>query len=92
MTGKIENKAENMVNDMGNSSDIDKDSDYTAERTDTTLGMNNNNWTWIIIGVAAIAIVAIIWYYLVQISNTKVTNSRDTKNTRDDHFDDDFKE
>ena len=35
----------------------------------TVLGMTSNAWTWLIIGIAAIAIIAVIWYYSMQFSN-----------------------
>lgn len=43
---------------------------YTATRTaaeDTTLlGMNATTWTWLIMGIVGIAIVALVWYYSMQ--------------------------
>lgn len=41
---------------------------YTATRTNagtrtTFMGMTATAWTWLIIGIAAIAIVALVWYY-----------------------------
>ena len=45
------------------------DDDYTATRTATTtgdtnfLGMSTAAWTWLIIGIAGIIIVALVWYY-----------------------------
>lgn len=66
------------------SKDIKNGSEYTAERTDATImGMTENNWTWIIIGVSAIAIIAIIWYYVAKITTTNNDNH---------HFDEDDKE
>lgn len=49
---------------------------YTATRTATGnatfMGMNATAWTWLVIGIAAIAIVALVWYY-----STQVTSNRD---------------
>ena len=48
---------------------------YSATRTatdtneGTLLGMNSTAWTWIILGLAAIAIVALVWYYSTQFTN-----------------------
>ena len=46
-------------------------SNYTATRTATTnqtfMGMSSTAWTWLIIGIAGIAIVALVWYYGSQI-------------------------
>ena len=48
--------------------------------TDTTgnatfMGMDANMWTWLIVGVAAIAIIALIWYYTMQLRSSD--NHRD---------------
>ena len=46
---------------------------YVATRTATGdatfMGMNATAWTWLIIGIAAIAIVALVWYYSTQLTN-----------------------
>lgn len=46
---------------------------YTTSRVNTgdttVLGMNSNAWTWLIVGIAAIAIIALIWYYSMQFTN-----------------------
>lgn len=45
------------------------DGEYTTTRvtTDNTLmGMTSNTWTWLILGIAAIAIIALVWYYSMQ--------------------------
>ena len=52
----------NNNNNMGNRN-------YTAQRTateGTLLGMNATTWTWIIMGLVAIAIIALVWYYSMQ--------------------------
>ena len=44
-------------------------SNYTVARTSsesTLLGMDSTVWTWLIVGIAAIAIFALIWYYTMQ--------------------------
>ena len=47
---------------------------YTASRvaTDdsTLMGMTSTAWTWLIIGIAAIAIIAVVWYYSMQFTNS----------------------
>lgn len=56
----------------------DNNNGYTARRTatDTTFaGMNGTVWTWLIIGVAAIAIIAFLWYYAMQKSSD--TNNKE---------------
>ena len=76
------NTAGTMGNDAGDiSSRTDADSatgvigngddDYTATRTATTtdsnlLGMSTATWTWLILGIVGIIIVALVWYYGAQ--------------------------
>ena len=71
----IGNTAENMVNgvrnagnDVGNAvNDMDYSATRTAAETDANnSGAMNNMWTWIIVGVIAIAIIALIWFYVSQ--------------------------
>lgn len=46
------------------------DGDYTAMRTSTTndslLGMSEMTWTWLILGIVGVVIVALVWYYGAQ--------------------------
>ena len=56
-----------------------KTNTYTATRTATTgnatfMGMNATTWTWLIMGIAAIAIVALVWYYSMQVRSTIYDN------------------
>ena len=73
MTGGMENTAQNMTDDTRNSAQNMTNNDrYTATRTSaetgtTFMGMNATAWTWLIIGIAAIAIVALVWYYGTQL-------------------------
>lgn len=49
--------------------------DYTTTRTNATgniMGMNTMTWTWFTLAVAAILIVALVWYYASQ--SNKTTN------------------
>ncbi len=52
--------------------------DYTATRTATTdntfMGMNATAWTWLILGIAAIAIIALVWYYSMQLRSSNYDN------------------
>ena len=40
-------------------------SNYNASRTSTAtvLGMNATAWTWLIVGIVGVAIVALVWFY-----------------------------
>ena len=64
----MKNGAENMGNDMRNGTN----NAFNATRTSTENATNNDNnqgwmnrdiWTWIIVGIITIVIVALIWYY-----------------------------
>lgn len=73
----VKNTAENVGNDTKNAAEnvgngINKTGNnaYTATRTatektgETTKNwMSSNVWTWIIVGIIAIVIIALIWYY-----------------------------
>jgi len=73
------NNNENNNNNNDNNNDrtaMDtRDVDYTATRTgdDATLtggGTDNTTtWVWLIVGIAAIVVIGIIWYYATQNTN-----------------------
>lgn len=76
MTNSIENGANSATNSMKNSTGTVKDTNnntnnqgYMATRTSTDngvakfMGMTSTAWTWLIMGIATIAIVALVWYY-----------------------------
>lgn len=81
-TGKMEEGANNIGNEIMNRTDHNRNANtgvtnnnYTATRTSATtdntlMGMNATAWTWLIIGIAAIAIVALVWYYSMQIRSS----------------------
>ncbi len=82
-TNKMEQGANNMGNTVMNHIDNNTqtgftNNNYTATRTATTdntfMGMNSTAWTWLIIGIAAIAIIALVWYYSMQVRSS---NERD---------------
>ena len=53
---------------------------YNATRTSTQgtlLGMNATTWTWIIMGITAIAIIALVWYYSSQITTRGYDDGND---------------
>ena len=69
-TNSVENKMKNITNNRVTSST----STYNATRTNaegsTLMGMNATMWTWLIIGIAAIAIIALVWYYSMQMRSS----------------------
>lgn len=74
--GAMNSAGDNIKNTTNNftSERRTNDDTYTAQRTSTNagstfMGMNSTVWTWLIIGIAAIAIVALVWYYSMQITN-----------------------
>lgn len=79
-TGSMENGVNNTTHNITTRTNTSNESttanttnSYVATRTaagDTTfMGMNATAWTWLIIGIAAIAIVALVWYYSTQLTN-----------------------
>ena len=55
---------------------------YTATRTSTDgnatfMGMNATAWTWLILGTAAIAIIAVVWYCSNQLTSENNHSRRD---------------
>lgn len=75
ITGDVENGANQVTNNVKSGLTDGQDGmnhDYTATRTatdNTLMGMNATAWTWLIIGVVAIAIVALVWYYSLQFNH-----------------------
>lgn len=73
----IENGANNVKDAIDNNND---NSDYDATKTSgegTFMGMTSTTWSWLILGIAAIVIIGIVWYYSVQLNHNK-------KNTDDE--------
>ena len=64
---------EGSLDKLDNISDLNNNNGYTATRTSTGestfMGMGSTAWTWLILGIAAIAIVALVWYYSMQFTN-----------------------
>lgn len=70
VTGGMENTMSNTTEGMTNNNN----EGYTSTRvaTDdnaTVMGMTSTGWTWLILGIAAIAIIALVWYYSMQFTN-----------------------
>ena len=73
----IEDNAVDTMNTTGGIFDNNNDN-YTATRTATTnngfLGMSDTTWTWLILGIVGIAIVALVWYYGAQYEHRNYNN------------------
>lgn len=82
-TGALENGANNVGNAVKTTTTNNtKTNTYTATRTGTTgdatfMGMNATTCTWLIIGIAAIAIIALVWYYSTQLKSSSNYDNRD---------------
>ena len=58
---------------------------YTASRTATAgttntgsfLGMSSTMWTWLILAVAVVAIIALVWYYSNQLTDNRRFDDND---------------
>lgn len=48
----------------------------SADGTTTFMGMGATAWTWLILGIAALAIIAAVWYYSMQTNSSKYNNKR----------------
>ena len=73
--GQMVNGAGNMISNMtgNNNNDTTNNNDrYNTTRTAVddayfgTVGMDTTTWLWIILAIAAIIIVAAVWYYAIQ--------------------------
>lgn len=85
--GGAENAVEGAVNDitnnttnMGITRNNTQSTNYTANRTATTgtatntgtfLGMSSTMWTWLILAIAVVAIIALVWYYSNLLTRTR---------------------
>lgn len=79
VAGDVGNGVQNAGNDIAGALTTDNN-DYDATRTTTRsavdanegtfLGMNGTVWTWLIIAVVAVAIIALIWMYVKQNNNS----------------------
>ena len=87
-TGNMEKDANNVTdhkmdnNKTSNKSTGTSTGTYNATKTSATgsstfMGMNATAWTWLILGIAAIAIIALVWYYSMQVRSN---NDFDDKN------------
>lgn len=75
--GDTESDATNTLDNNGGMLD-NTDGNYTATRTSTNndnlLGLSDNTWTWLILGIVGLAIVGLVWYYGAQYEHRNYTN------------------
>lgn len=84
------NNMQNNMNDVNNNTtnlnvtdNNTQSTGYTANRTATTvrtnadnfLGLSSTMWTWLILAVAVIAIIALVWYYSNQLTNRRYNDN-----------------
>ncbi len=67
----VSNGASRVTTDLTRSDNMN--SGYTATRTSTEsgtiMGMSANTWTWFILAITALAIIALVWYYAMENKN-----------------------
>ncbi|MBQ3415780.1 MAG: hypothetical protein IJH39_10705 [Clostridia bacterium] len=77
-TNNIEKGANNTAKNIGNAmnNNDDNNKNYAASRTaaevgaeSTFLGISSTVWTWIIVGIAVAALIALVWYFSTQKTN-----------------------
>ena len=85
VTDTTKNATDNTTN-MGINRNDTQSTNYTANRTATTgtatnagtfLGMSSTMWTWLILAIAGVAIIALVWYYSNQLTKTRNYNDND---------------
>lgn len=73
VTGGIENNVDGNRNNSKTITNTNNDGRYSTSRVNTgngtVMGMTSTAWTWLILGIAAIAIIAVVWYYSMQFTN-----------------------
>ena len=75
----IMNQVENMDNNTTNY-DTTRTATRAATETETDatfMGMSGDTWTWLILGIAAIAIIALVWYYSMQLTSNNYHDRND---------------
>lgn len=78
-TNTIEKDTSNVIG-----SNMNNPNNYNATRTSaeagttgTFMGMSSTAWTWLILGITGIAIIALVWYYSMQFNNNNYNNRND---------------
>lgn len=85
------NDMKNTINNETKTNVVDNNNQttgYNASRTATTgttdgtttgnfLGMSSTMWTWLILAIAVVAIIALVWYYSNQLTNNRRYDDND---------------
>ncbi len=74
VTEGMNNTTKEMTDSMNN--DTYSATRTSADGTTTFMGMGPTAWTWLILGIAALAIIAAVWYYSMQTNSSKYNNRR----------------
>lgn len=75
LNSAVDNNNKNNNNNYIAGTNNNNNGNYTATRTATFMGMNGNTWTWFIIGIVGIAIIALVWAYSVQGNKSSERNN-----------------
>ena len=70
----VRNSASQVTGDLTrNDNRSNNEGSYTVARTSTDggtiMGMSANTWTWFILAITALAIIALVWYYAMENKN-----------------------
>ena len=81
VTGDMENGLNRNANRATTGMNNGNNGRYTSTRTstdiatdNTVLGMSSTAWTWLILGIAAIAKIAVVCYFSMQFTNNNTRN------------------
>ena len=80
VTGGTENMMNSNRTSGMTSSNMNTGYSATRTNTDATMSMSQNTWICLILGIAAIAIIAVVWYYSMQFTNTSRHGRNDDDN------------
>ncbi len=74
----LEKDAKNTTSRVTNTNNDGYDATRTATNGNATfMGMNSTAWTWLILGIAAIAIIAVVWYYSTRMNSENNQSRKD---------------
>lgn len=75
------NPSDNDQNSTMMRTDNNDDGRYSATRTagdaPTLMGMTSTGWTWLILGIVALAIIGLVWYYSMQLTGNNYHDGHD---------------